>query len=211
MHLALSIMWHFLWYRYMGGDNHDGSLKIGIWVYILLLNHCVASGKPLPYSMSVSPSNKWSSNNVHLGDFDWTKLEGCSLNFLEWWWLSAASLYFLLEAQRVWVTRVSSYHNLFWKKVSFLCLKLIFSLYFQLTTLQSLVGIMNESFIFFMHLLIYQSTMEATWGYNLLFLPLFTPTIYSTAQRSQIHSDWKRYICIVKKDMIKRQNVWLKS
>lgn len=112
-------MWHFLWYRYMGGDNHDGSLKIRIWVYILLLNHCVASGKSLPCSMFVSPSKKWSSNNVHLGDFGWTKLEGCSLNFLEWWWLLAASLYFLLEAQRVWVTRVSSHHNLFWKKVSF--------------------------------------------------------------------------------------------
>ena len=99
----------------MGGDNHDGSLKIGIWVYILLLTHCVALGKPLPFSMS----KKWSSYNVHLGDFGWTKLEGCALNFLEWWWLLAASLYFLLETQWVWVTRVSSHHNLFWKKVSF--------------------------------------------------------------------------------------------
>lgn len=53
------------------------------------------------------------------GDFGWTKLEGCSLNFFGWWWLLEVSLYFLLGVQRVWVTRVSSHHNPFWKKVRF--------------------------------------------------------------------------------------------
>lgn len=92
---CLSLMWHFYDIGMWEEDNHDGSLKTRIWVYILLLTHCVASGKPLPCCGSVSPSKKWGSNNAHLWGL-WLDKVGRMLFKLLWVVMTVRSLLILL-------------------------------------------------------------------------------------------------------------------